>query len=74
MKTMIICKDCLGCCGTSELKKTNMIEPSINIKIIQTNCMGICPAGKVSTIILEDNEINEFEITPLTVSQINAYL
>lgn len=74
MKTIILCKDCLGCCGASELKKTNVIEPSKSIKIIQTKCMGICPAGKVSTIILEDNEVNEFEITPLTIEQINTIL
>ncbi len=74
MKTIIICNNCLGCCGTNELKKTDEIEPLKSIKLIQTKCMGICPAGKISTIILEDNEINEFEITPLTVKQINDLL
>lgn len=74
MKTIIICNDCLGCCGTNELKKSNITDPSKNIKLIQTKCMGICPAGKVCTIILEDNEVNDFEMTPLTIKQLNAHL
>lgn len=74
MKTIIICNDCLGCCEAKDLRQSGIKQPTNNVKVIQTKCMGLCPAGKICTIILEDNELNDFELTPLTVKQLNAHL
>lgn len=69
MKTIIVCNDCGTCCGESN--KITDIKLRDDIHLIKSKCLGVCPENKISTIVLDSNQVNEFKITPLTVNEIN---
>lgn len=69
MKTIIVCDDCGTCCGEdNKIKDINLRE---DFHLIKSKCLGVCPENKISTIVLDSSQINEFKIVPLTVSEIN---
>jgi hypothetical protein len=68
MKKLVICSDCFG--NNTELLRTIEIDKSASFEIIKTHCMGICPKDRISTIYLEENKINEFKISSLSVEEI----
>lgn len=36
--------------------------------------MDLCPKGKISSIILEDNKISDFKIVPLSIQELENLL
>jgi len=69
MKTIIVCDDCGSCCGESN--KIEDIKIREGLQLIRSKCLGVCPDNKISTVVLDSTQINEFKITPLTVNEIN---
>lgn len=75
MDVLILCRDCGEQFSNgqsnqnmdkiielSNLSKTNLIHFS--------ECMGVCPTGKISTIRLRDNKTNSMEKTALLPKEI----
>ena len=75
MDVLILCKDCGEQFGTDRsnekmdkiLKRSNS---STNISLQFSECMGVCPAGKICTIRLLSNQINSMEKTSLLPDEI----
>jgi hypothetical protein len=72
LKTIIICEDCSSCCSKDEVNLK--IESNERTKILKTHCMDLCPKGKISSIILEDNKISDFKIVPLSIQELENLL
>lgn len=69
MRTIIICDDCGKCCG--EENKIKDIKLREDAHLIKSKCLGVCPENKISTVVLDSKQINDFKIVPLTVNEIN---
>lgn len=66
MDVLILCKDCGEQFGTDRPNdKMNEIlkisDSSTNISLQFSECMGVCPAGKICTVRLLSNQINSME-------------
>lgn len=72
MKTIIICEDCGTCCSKDDIQ--TKLESTANTQVLRTHCMDLCPKGKISSIILDSNKVNDFKITPLTIEEIQSLL
>ena len=66
MKTILICKDCLS--GQEDSLARDEKNPQINI--FYTECMGVCPSGKISVIHLDKELINSTKSTSLTINEL----
>ena len=66
MDVLILCKDCGEQFGTDRSNKNintilELANSSKNISMQFSECMGVCPAGKICTIRLFGNQINSME-------------
>ena len=66
MKTILICKDCLS--GQEE--SLAMYENNSQVNIFYTECMGVCPSGKISAIQLDKELINSTKSESLTLNEL----
>lgn len=66
MKTILICKDCLS--GQEESLAKYKNDSQVNL--FYTECMGVCPSGKISVIQLDKELINSTKSDSLTFSEL----
>ena len=66
MKTILICKDCLS--GQEESLASYDNNPHVNI--FYTECMGVCPSGKISVIQLDKELTNSTKSESLTLDKL----
>lgn len=70
MKTILICKDCLSGQKDSLPQYKNNSE----VNLFFTECMGVCPTGKISIIELNNDTTNSMKPESKTMSQITGLL
>ena len=66
MKTILICKDCLS--GQEEILAKYKNNSQVNI--LFTECMDVCPSGKISVIELNKEQSNSIKPKSLTIDEI----
>lgn len=76
MKTIIICKDCLSQFeSTNQHDSLNLIKntPTANsqVSVFFTECVGICPADKISVIELNKGIVNSMKSKSLSLNEIS---
>lgn len=75
MKTLLICKDCgdqLNSADSADLQKLTSMNKSVTVFF--TTCMGNCPLKKISTIELNENIINPYEVKSLSPEELFSTL
>ena len=66
MKTILICKDCLS--GQEE--SLAQYKNNSQVNIFFTECMDICPSGKISVIELNKESVNSTKSKSLTLVEL----
>ena len=66
MKTILICKDCLS--GQEE--SLAQYKKDSHVNLFYTECMGVCPTGKISVIQLDKELINSTKSESLTLGDL----
>lgn len=75
MKTLLICKDCgdqLNSKDSGDLHKLTSMTKTV--AVFFTTCMGNCPLKKISTIELNENIINPYEVKSLSPEELFSAL
>ena len=68
MKTVLICKDCFDQFESFNLSEKLNSDGRVNIYF--TECMGICPANKISVVEFNKGVINSTQPISLTPEQV----
>lgn len=66
MKTILVCKDCLS--GQEEALAQYKENSQVNI--FYTECMDVCPSGKISVIQLDKELINSTKSESFTLVEL----
>lgn len=75
MDVLILCKDCGEQFGNNKSNETmnkilKLSSSSPNISLQLSECMDVCPTGKICTISLLENQINSMKKVSLLPDEI----
>lgn len=79
MDTLILCKDCGEQFGTNRSNETmnkilELSKLAKNISVQFSECMGVCPTGKLCTVELLGNQTNSMEKISFFPDEICTFL